>query len=52
VIEQDRAIRHHSDFEVLVSALRSVARIRLVKMENPSECATVNCKVCRTAIAL
>jgi hypothetical protein len=31
---------------------KSVARIRLVKTENLSVCATVNCKVCRSAIAL
>jgi hypothetical protein len=30
----------------------SVARIRLLKTDNPSECVTVNCKVCRLAIAL
>jgi hypothetical protein len=31
---------------------RSVDRIRLGKNENPSVCITVNCKVCRSAIAL
>jgi hypothetical protein len=31
---------------------KSVARKRLVKTENPSACATVNCKVCKSAIAL
>jgi hypothetical protein len=30
----------------------SVARIRLVKTEDPSACVTVNCKVSRSAIAL
>jgi hypothetical protein len=37
---------------VLVSVLRPVARIRLVKTGNPSACATVNLKVCKSAIAL
>jgi hypothetical protein len=39
-------------FEVLVSVLRSVARIRVVKTKNPSACVTVNWKVCKSAIAL
>jgi hypothetical protein len=34
------------------SVLRSVARRRLVKTENPSACATVNWKMCRISIAL
>jgi hypothetical protein len=37
---------------VLVSVLRSVAGRRLVKTENPSACATVNWKLCKSAIAL
>jgi hypothetical protein len=32
--------------------MKYVARIRLVKTENPSACVTVNCKVCRSEIAL
>jgi hypothetical protein len=39
-------------FEALLPALRSVARRRLVKTENPSARGTVNCKVCKSAIAL
>jgi hypothetical protein len=31
---------------------KSVARIRLVKTENPSVCATVSSKVCRIATEL
>jgi hypothetical protein len=38
--------------EVLVPVLRSVARRRLVKTDNPSACATVNCKLYKSAIAL
>jgi hypothetical protein len=30
----------------------SVARLRLLKIENPSACVMVNCKVCKSAIAL
>jgi hypothetical protein len=37
---------------VIVRVLRSVARIRLVDTENPSACAAVNLKVCKSAIAL
>jgi hypothetical protein len=48
VIEDEIARR----FEVLISVLRSVARRRLLKTENPSACATVNWKVCKSAIAL
>jgi hypothetical protein len=36
----------------IIPALKSVARIRLVKTENHSLCVTVNCKLCRSAIAL
>jgi hypothetical protein len=37
---------------VLVSVLRSVARRRPVETKNPSACATVNCQVWKSAIAL
>jgi hypothetical protein len=39
-------------FEVLVSVLRSVARRRLAETENPSACATMKWKFCKSAIAL
>jgi hypothetical protein len=35
-----------------VSVLRSFARRRLVGTGNPSACATVNCKLGKSAIAL
>jgi hypothetical protein len=36
----------------IITVLKSVARIRLVKTEDTNVCVTVNCKVCRSAIAL
>jgi hypothetical protein len=36
----------------ITTVLKSVARIRLVKTEKPIVSVTVNCKLCRSAIAL
>jgi hypothetical protein len=36
----------------IITVLEPVARIRLVKSENPSACVTVNCKVRRSVIEL
>jgi hypothetical protein len=36
----------------IITVLKSVARIRLVKIKDPSVCVTMNCEVCRSAIAL
>jgi hypothetical protein len=49
VIEDEIARRLHSDLKCV---LRSIARRRLVKTGNPSACAAVNWKVCRSAIAV
>jgi hypothetical protein len=37
---------------MIVSVLRSVARRQLVEIENPGACATVNWKVCKSAIVM
>jgi hypothetical protein len=36
----------------IITVLKSIARIQLMKTGNTSICVTVNCKVCRLAIAL
>jgi hypothetical protein len=40
------------DLKLQCDCDKSVARMRLVKTENPSACETVSWKVCRIAIAL
>jgi hypothetical protein len=40
------------DLKLQCDGYKSVARIRLVKAEYPSVCVTVNCDVCKSAIAL
>jgi hypothetical protein len=34
------------------TSVKSVAMVHLVKTEKPGACVTVNCKVCRSAIAM
>jgi hypothetical protein len=40
------------DLKLQGDGYKFVARKRLVKPENRSACVTVNCKVCKSAIAL
>jgi hypothetical protein len=40
------------DLKLQRDGYKSVARVRLVKAENPSACAAVNWKVCRIAVVL
>jgi hypothetical protein len=39
-------------YTAIITVVKSVARIRLVKTEIPRVCVTVNCKVCRPVIEL
>jgi hypothetical protein len=48
----DRETLNVLQCSTVVSVVRPVARRRLVETENPSACATVDCKVCEIAIAL
>jgi hypothetical protein len=52
VIKDEIAKILNGDFDLLVSVLRYVVRIRLVKTDNPSACVTVNWKLCKSVIAL
>jgi hypothetical protein len=52
VVEQEMARKLHSDRTVIVSVLKSVARRRQVKTENPSACATVDWKMYRITTGL
>jgi hypothetical protein len=36
----------------IITVLKSVARIRLMKTENPNLCVTMKCKMCESVIAL
>jgi hypothetical protein len=49
---EDEIARLYSDLKCEVSLLRSVAKRRLMETKNLSACATLNWKVCNSAIAM